>query len=181
MGVKVLYRKILHSVEHLAAHFTEKALRYLRHKLCICGYRDYRQYIKPYQSQHHRYNLCPCRCPVAAFVPEIDRLYDLLYEYRRDRRYDRREEYAEHCQRNKHRVASEQLLHKPSEDVFVQLSLRRTSARHFPVRRAFPVHLFIHRRHLRLSAVRRPHGRSGCFQAALRGSPLHLSCRRSSL
>ena len=122
VGVKVRNRKILHSVEHLAAQLVEKALGHVSHDLCIAHQRDQRQNVQHAQDRQVVHHLrTGCR-PVAGFVPLFDHREHILHKQRGNRRDRRGKEHQHHCQRGQPRIVPEQLPDHSSErgEVLVQ-------------------------------------------------------------
>ena len=81
MCVKILYRKILHSVEHFGSHFVEEALGYICHKLAVKRYGNYRKRVEADKQKHFRYYLCACARPITALRKFADDRQHFLQEY----------------------------------------------------------------------------------------------------
>ena len=168
--IEILYRQILHPVEHTPAELAEKALRDIRHELGIDSDRDDREKIQRDKYQYLGDDLSFSRFPVAAEIPVLYRGYDLLDKYRRYSRNRGREEYTEYRQRDKSGIIREQKLYSPSESSGSRLrsALRRAVLSFFSFR---------HSLSLPSSVVYRPRGRSRSLKAARCECPCRRSCR----
>ncbi len=159
VGVKILDRKILHLLEHRAAHLAEKALRDIRHELGVQRDRHKRDGVHAHEEEDLRQNFGFCQLPVAADLPKLDHFGHALQEYGGDRRGDRREDDTNDGDGDQRGVKTEEHFEQTSQNALFQARL---------------AHWLItprHRFHLRSFVAHRPHGRSRCSQAALRACP----------
>ena len=82
VGIEVLYRQILHLLEHRAAHLGKEALRDIRHHLRVSNSRCNAEHVQRDKQNNNRDKLRPCGCPVTAFDPFFDYLDNFLRKQR---------------------------------------------------------------------------------------------------
>ena len=91
MSIEILYREILHIVEHCRSELAEEALSDERHELSVKHHRGDRDNVQHHKENDERNYLTACPIPVACLVPYLDNAEYLLLEYRGNGRNSRRE------------------------------------------------------------------------------------------
>ncbi len=163
IGVEVLYRQILHAVEHSQMQFFEIALRDHRHHLLVNRAEHERHRVQSDKCKHVPHDLAAVSRPTAVVYRRADNGKHALHEYRRERAYDRVDRYAEQRESRRLRIRAKQRFEH--------------SAEHALFRRGALLTFVIHCR-LLCSASCRPRYKYRFCRGAVRACRRRLSCRR---
>ena len=174
VGVKILNGKVLHALEHGAAHLVKEALRDVRHELGFHGDGNDGDHIEAKQDHDLRKDLGFCRLPkcrarhgacLPHVLPYADQLDDLLQDDGGDGGGNGDKDGAGDGKGNENRVVAEEHGYQALHHAAVEFFLGRL------------IDGFIHGCHLRLFAVRRLRDRYRLWQAVRRACPRRRSCR----
>ena len=149
VGIEIADGKVLHAVEHLLAHFFQRALRDDGHELSIYNTRCQAEDIKHRQQRHQSQNAAGYGGPIAALPALLHGGNDVLHEDGRHRTDDGVEQDARHGNGQQHRIKTEQRADETAQHALGRAALCGSFIRH--------------RRHLPCSERYTPRGRFCLF------------------